>query len=278
MAIQIAKKPLNFWQIISMSFKLYRADFPALFLLGILLSATAFVPRFIALLVDNDIFAGLPTWSFHKGWLVLIDLVCLIFFTAMLWRMQDVLKNIKESFLDDFKTAIRKLPQILLAVIIQTALAIIISLTIAVFFHFLHGSSENLQPNSTTVLLTLFVFIFHTCIILYIFTLFIFYLPLIVTEERTAWEAIKRSAYLVWHFWWRTFILQLTPWVFYAVFLIVLRNIFNLSIHIYLMPSQTPPTFIGVFIQFISFALFCPLFAAILLTQLHDLELRKKVL
>jgi hypothetical protein len=117
-------------------------------------------------------------------------------------------------------------------------------------------------------------FVAQFCAIFYIYYLFYFYLPLILTENEGAFSSLKKSAVLVWRNWWRTCVVQILPWACYLIFLVIVREAFKLNLHIYFIDNYSPT--IGITcLQILLFALFIPWPAATLLVQLRDLELRK---
>jgi hypothetical protein len=123
---------------------------------------------------------------------------------------------------------------------------------------------------------TTVTFIIQIMLIVYIYTLFVFLIPLIAIENRGVLGSLERSVYFVWNHWWRVFSVQFTPWISYLILLFIIRFILRIDIHIYFM-EQTPHSFAATLLHLIIFALFIPWVAAILLAQLNDLELRKKM-
>jgi hypothetical protein len=105
--------------------------------------------------------------------------------------------------------------------------------------------------------------------------LFFFYFPLILTENKGPIDSLIRSAQLVWGYWWKTLWVQTLPWLCYLGVLLLMQSM-GISTHIYFFkPTLITPlaTAVHIFI----FALFFPWFAATMLVQLRDLELRAKL-
>ena len=101
-------------------------------------------------------------------------------------------------------------------------------------------------------------------------------MPLIAIENKGIVAALERSMRLAWNHWLRIFLMQMTPWFCYLIFLSILKFIFRINVHIYFTNTLVHPLWTSV-LQMIIFALFIPWVAAILLVQLKDLELRKHI-
>ncbi len=273
MAIAPSTTPELIGQQLIRSLKLYRTVFLRVVFLALMLSIIAFIPRLMILAIGKNIFATLPLFSPHKLWFVVIDLACLTFFTAILWRVRCILRGEHESLLSDFEIAIKKLPFILVAVIVQMLLFLLINFTIYGFYSYLGVYHLFLTTSPIEILIIILPFMLQMLISFFIFFLFFFYLPLILIENDSAIAALKQSAHLVWKHWWQTFWVQITPWVCYLLFLLILKFVAHINVHIYFF-QPVQPTIIEVGVHILVFALFIPWAATTLLTQLHDLELR----
>lgn len=274
MEIKLSTQPETNSQLLARSLALYQATFPKVFYLGLILSIVAFIPRILFVATSTD-FSSLHLSNPIRLMYILIDLVSLIFFTAILWRMQCKSHHRRETILTDIKIAFRKLPAIFVATIIQSlAISIVvISLVVLLYFFQLYA-----QPNLMTLLVFSLIAILQVCVAIYLFFEFYFYIVLIVTEDKGVLPALKRSIFLVWGNWWRTFLLQITPWVIYLVCIILIRNYLHFNLHIYFIKETVIATWPTTIIHILLFALFIPWAAANVLVQLRDLELRKKLL
>ncbi|MBV8801536.1 MAG: hypothetical protein JO131_00970, partial [Gammaproteobacteria bacterium] len=265
--------------LVKRSLHLYFKGLPRVFFFSLILSIIIFSPRLSALMTGQKI-----DIYFLQGnarlWLIPILELCVLFiFTAMLWRMRCVLYQENESILSDMRIALRKLPNIVVVAIIQ---GIIISflITSSLIFGFytqtMSVSSDAIHLQGPPFFTAIFL-AFNAWLAVYIYNLLIFYLPLILTENKGILTSIEKSILLVWRNWWRTFIFLLIPWFSYIVILLFIRNIFHLALNIYFVTPLFEPSWFATILHIFLFAIFIPWVAAALLIQLRDLELRKKV-
>lgn len=274
--IALATRPEPYKPLLRRSLKLYQASIFHVFFLSLLISVIAFVPRLFSLLIGQEVFYSLPYYHPAKLWIILIDLFCLFFFIALLWRVRCVMTEIHEKILDDVKIAFEKLPLIVAAVIIQLIIFTLVGVTVYVFFNFLSTASPGNGALFHGNFLVMFALIGHVLLAVYLFFLFIFYLVLILTEDKGVFSSIKKSTLLVWRNWWRTFWFQMTPILAYIICLMIIKYVLHLNIHIYFTGPPSQFSWWTTFLHILLFALFLPWTAAVLLVQLRDLELRKK--
>jgi hypothetical protein len=269
-------QPSTYTQLMKQSFKLYRASFSHVILFSILLSITAFVPRFLAIIIGQDLFLKLPPLSPNRLWLSAVDIVCLIFLIGIIWRMHCVMRDRHEPLIEDIVMGIKKVIYVFIAALIQTAIVFVV--TVSIYGLQILAGMHHLIFNGQVsgILLIGFLFIGQFVLIIYLNTLFVFLTPLIATENKGIFSAIERSASLVWNHWWRVFSVQITPWLVYFLTLMIIRNLLHIDIHIYFL-EQEHHTLWPVLFQLGVFALFIPWIAAVLLIQLRDLELRKPI-
>ncbi len=245
------------------------------FLFALVLSIIAFTPRITATLTGYDAFFDPSPFEPEKLIFLLIDIGSLILFTAMLWRIKCLIVKRHETVLEDFKTALKKTPFILVAVIIQALVFVLVN-SMSLGLYLLAGENTSLPALSYWIIGSTFILQFVA--ITYIYFLFYFYLALILTEDKNAFTALKKSAVLVWGNWWRTCIVQILPWICYFIVLVIIRQTFKINTYIYFFePPPANPTFYSVLLQILLFAFFLPWPAATMLVQLRDLELRKNV-
>lgn len=272
----LPSQPESYKKLIKRSLILYRASFSKVVLLTFLLSITVFIPRLISDTVGQEIFINLPPLSPHRLWMIAISLASLLFFIAILWHIHCVIRGVHEPLIEDFYVGMKKtlyvfVAAILLSAILFIAMALIYGLIILLNqYHVLFAS------NAFGVVLTVIAIIGQTILTLYVFTLFFFYVPLIAIENKGIFTSLERSILLVWNHWWRTFSVQMTPWFYYFILLIIFRFVLNINIHIYFLEYGSHPIW-TTFLHIILFALFIPWVAALLLIQLNDLELRREL-
>lgn len=271
----LPSEPATYKQIIKRSFILYRASFSKVILLGLLMAVVVFVPRLLSDFIGQDIFADLG--PIHRGqlWLIVVDLVALIFFVGIVWRMHCVLRNKHEPLAEDIYMGLKKVFYIFIAALLQCAIVFAVAAILYGFQILLYKYDLLFNKELTSLLLTIFVFAGQLFVLIYISTLFIFLIPLIATEKKGIMRAMESSVLLVWNHWWRVFSVQLTPWVVYIGILFVLRYILHIDLHIYLT-AHNPHSIFTTLGNLVLFALFIPWVAACLLVQLRDLEFRKQ--
>jgi hypothetical protein len=279
MQVALATQPESMIRLVSRSIKLYVKGLPRVLFFSLLLSMVVFIPRLFALIYGEEINPSLITQGIHVFWFICIEIGVLFVFTSMLWRFRCVLYQEHESILSDMTTAIKKLPFIIAAAFIQFAFFAILT-TITFVFGFYLTQYEMMTPDVVqfkSAFLASILLALNFWVILYLYYLLIFYLPLILTEDKGIIASLKQSIFLVWGKWWRTFLFLLIPWFFYVVLLIIIRKIFNLDLHIYFIEPVIQTTWTTVILHILIFAIFVPWVASALLIQLRDLELRKKV-
>jgi hypothetical protein len=276
MKIALATQPENYRKLIKRNLDLYKRGFKHVFLVALLLSIIAFTPRILALFANPDTVKATHFLNLHNLWYILIDFACLILFTALLWRIRCVITDTHESIGDDLKIAFRKLPYIFVASLLQTfiVIAVIISCSLLLFYIYSQLSTAPALSLLQIILLTIAASL-QLILTLYILYSLYFYLPIILIENNGILNSLRKSSFLVWGNWWRTFQVQITPWIIYIVLLIVLQML-HIRVDIYFIESNSP-TFLATLIHILILALFLPWAGSLMLVQLNDLELRKVI-
>jgi len=271
----LPSQPESYTQLIKRSLKLYRQSFKHVLLFSFLMAVVVFIPRFLSYLIGQDLFLNLKPLDFHRLWLFIINVAGLIFFISLLWRMHGVICQAHEPLTEDLSLGIKRVFYVVVAAILQSALAfgttIIILGLLPIIHHYLLPTTH-----FSTMILIMAIFVFEFFLIIYIYTLFAFLTPLIAIEKKGILSALQRSAYLVWNHWWRTFSVQVTPWFSYLLLLFLLKYAFKIDVHIYFIESSHHHI-LGTLINMILFIVYIPWVAALLLVQLKDLELRKQI-
>jgi len=275
MASLISKKPETYLQLLRRSGRLYADTFFKVLLLAFLLSIVTFIPRLISVMVGQDLFLNLPLVSLRRLWLLLVDIVSLFFFIAILWRLYCHEYARDEPIGEDMATSLQKTPRVIVAALIQFGFLLLVALTVWGISLLITHTPLGPTLNYENLAVISIMFILQTLFVFYIYILLYFYAPLIANENNGIIASLKRSATLVWGNWWRTFLLQITPWFCYFLLLILIRFLIGIDIHIYYM-SNMLETFAATILNIILFAFFIPWVAAVMVVQLRDLELRKK--
>ncbi|TAK72927.1 MAG: hypothetical protein EPO11_09420 [Gammaproteobacteria bacterium] len=261
----LASQPETYKQLLKRSIALYRASFFKTAFLALLIAILAFLPRLIAESMDTHLYLTPFPWALQNIGLFLINLIILLIFIAILWHVYCVMRGVHEPLVEDFTMGVKKLFYALAATIIQNL--IIFTLTMMIFGLLLLLSQQRVlfYPSIMDILFTWFIFCAASLFMFYVITLFIFLIPCIAIENKGIGAALERTIALVWNHWWRVFSLQITPWVCYFIIMGIITMILG--------PYVTP-LWISI-LNLVIFAFFIAWFAALLLVQLKDLELRK---
>lgn len=275
MAFIPAATPETTGQLVVRSLKLYKSIFVYVVLLALLSSVCAFIPRLMGLLVGENIFIILPALSPYRLWLIVPDIINVLIFTAILWQTNCVSIKKRCTVLESFRQALKKFPAVLVAVVVLWIIFFLINLGFLGFYSLLSHKETVMTLQTNGTLISSIGLAVQLILGIFLMVLFFFYIPLVLLENKTITGALTKSARLVWGYWFRTVFLQLIPWACYLVALIIIKYVALLPVHIYFFPAE-PRTLFGTVVNLIIFALFIPWFASMMLTQLHDLELRKK--
>lgn len=271
--------PQTYIQLLARSFNLYIHAFKRTFIFSLLFAVVIFTPRLMSIFLNQPIQSILNISLSHPYQLLLIViyLASLWFFAAIYWRIHCVAINRHESFVEDFKTAAKKILYLVGAAFIIFLITYLLTWMIIlchwVLIYFSVPQQKTIA-SSTMIFLTLFI---PSFIAFYVATLFIFYFPLIVLENDRIFMALKQSLILVWGNVWRTFSCQITPWIFFLVALIIVKMIFKISVYVYFISFDQMPSLSVVILQLIMLAIFVPWSISAMIVQLQDLELRKTV-
>ncbi len=272
---RLAVRPQSYLQILKHSIDIYRHSFRHVFWVALLISVIVFIPRLIVTFIDPNYFNNIAVLSPDKLWFFLIEILSAFFFIVLLWRMYSVLVGVNDKVREDLQIAFKKIWLIIAAALLQFAIFMLTALIIYFFYYyFFQGLFATNNSSYATIALTglsLYVFIE-----VYLIFLFIFYLLLIVIENKGIIAALKKSAQLVWGNWWQNFWILMTPLLCYMIFLMIVRYIFRIDLPIYFIDSSPSSKIIPI-LYMLLFSLFLPWNAAILIVQMQDLELRKKL-
>lgn len=269
-------QPSSYTQVIRRSFGLYLTTFKDAIALSLILAVVVFIPRLMSLSAGYDVFASLPPFSPLRFLFLIIEIVGLILFISVLWRIYSHIRHKHEAIKEDLVIGFRKVWAVIVASLIQLAVIAIVMIAFYLIQLAISLNPDIFIGHPIRILILCLIFVLPILVTIYVYTLFYFLIPLIAIENKGIIESLKRSAQLVWHHWWRTFAVQITPWIGYLIALIILRFIFRIDIHIYFI-DYDPHSLLAVVLHIIVFALFIPFAATTMLVQLKDLELRKKL-
>lgn len=273
MKFALSTYPETIPHVIAQSFRLYRLVFVRVFVLSFILSTLAFIPRLTSIFIGHPLFVDTNLFSVQRLWLFLVELACLTVLTGVLWRIRCVLTDAHESMLTDIKVALKKLPYAFVAALIQFVLVVCVLLLFVLFtLHYVVYHQALLTPDLKNAFISGFLLIVQFILVSYVYFSLCFYLPIILVENKGIFSSLSESMYLVWRNWWRTMVVQLTPWVLYLVFLGFFRSVTHLQFN-YQYGLVVNLLVAAVYI--ILFAAFIPWPAATLMVQLRDLEIRK---
>lgn len=269
----LPSKPSSYKELLKRSFMLYREGFSKITLLTLLLSITVFIPRLLTYVVGRDFFAN--PLSFQNWWFFLVNLAAIGFFAGIVWHLYCVAHKVNDSLMEDVTIGVKKSLNIIIATFLQSLFLLILTLITNGLLILILGKnlfSQNTLENAFVISL----FAVQLALIVYSATMFVFLIPIIATEKKGILASIEHSVSLGWNRWWQIFKVQITPWLIYIAFIIAVRTA-GINLPIFLLTPGSP-TLATTILNIILFAVFAPWVAALLLVQLHDLELRKKLL
>lgn len=132
------------------------------------------------------------------------------------------------------------------------------------------------HPSIFNILVQLSLALVYLVAIVYLYFIFYFYMPLILLENAGIISSLQFSATLVYRHWGRVFKLQIIPWITYFIIMLLLQTIFKIDLNLYFI-NYDNNTLPALFIHIIVIAILIPWMAALLILQVHDLLLRKKI-
>lgn len=274
----LSTHPLGYRQLIVRSLRLYFASFSRVIMLSFLLSILVFLPRLVSYVVARDIFADIGQFTPTIIWWAALNIGALLLVIAIFWHIHCVAHYKQEGFNQDFKVGLHKVLYVFLATIIES-LIILVAISITTFLQVLLVKYKILSPAapafSWSVILTIAVFLLQFALILYSTTVFLFLIPLIAIENEHIFTSLKRSFSLTWNHWWLVFSTQISPWIYFVIFLMCIKFLIGVDVHLYFLDHNSF-SLAPILLQILLFTLFIIWPACLLYVQLKDLELRKK--
>jgi hypothetical protein len=217
-------------QILARSARVYRSSFFKVILVALLLAATTFMSPLIAVIGGHDLATTVPDSALKRLSPLLFEIIGITLFTIMLWRIRCVMDNFKESLKNDLMITLKKIPRIVGAALVETGISISLIFMSLGLFYFLRDQHLLLTMDKLQMTLVVSLLSIQFVMDIFIFILLMFYLPLILTENKHIFEALGKSAGLVWGHWWRTFSIQIVPWCFYLLTLYILKSLFHMNL------------------------------------------------
>ncbi len=266
--------PASYSKIMKFSFVLYRATFFKVIWLSLLVAIITFTPRLMIDLTGKNIFMS-PNWSkLNFLWVLLIDLINLALFVGIIWHIYCTARKKHEPLIEDITVGFKKTIYVFVASLLQAA--ILFAVTVIIMGLQILLADFNLLFNTSILgmLFTTIIFTAELAVIVYLYTLFFFFIPLIAIENKGVLASLEKSIALVWNHWWRTFSVQLTPWIAYLLILSFIRYVININVHIYFTQNLDYSIWTTL-LQLVLFALLLPWIAGLMIVQLKELELRQ---
>jgi hypothetical protein len=269
-----SKTPETYSALFKRSFLLYRYVLKSTLIFAILVATILYLPQLIADAAGQ----GAAVTSMTQNREVILNIAMYVsflwFLAAILWCINCIERKKHKNFIDDIEMAGKRILYVLGAAILIFLIGSVagfISYLLYTIFNYLDLYSYNKYISACLWFIVLGAQVgFSVCVAM----LFYFYFPLIVIENDGIFLALKTSVNLVRGRIWRTLCLQLTPWVFYFLTILIIKVVFQINLHIYFLPSDQPTLYITV-LNILLLAFFIPWGSAMTLVQLRDLELRK---
>lgn len=266
--------PASYTQLMKHSFTLYKASFFKVIWLSLLLSLITFIPRFMVELTGKNPFMSSSWFNPYYLWFLLLDLINLALFVGIIWHIYCTARNKHEPLIEDITVGFQKTIYVFAAAILQAAIVFAITIVIMGFIILLSDLRLLFNMSLIGTIFTVLVFTAEFVVIIYLYTLFFFFIPLIAIENKGILISLEKSIALVWNHWWRTFSVQMTPWLVYLLVLSLIRFSANINVHIYFM-QQLEHSIWTTVLQLVLLALLLPWVAGLMVLQLKDLELRQ---
>lgn len=244
----LASEPVSIGKILDISIRLYKASFNKLVGLILLMAAIYVSQSLMTERLIGDPSAGgaqahalmlarLPT---AMGYLLVSSLVFFVIQLAIIYRIDNIVQQREDSFIDALQFGCKKFPAMLWAVILYT-LAI------------MGGTILFVVPG---IALTLSMML---------------YIYFIVVDSLGAYASLKASHNLVWGHWWRTLSVYMAPGV---IAMVVYFALVALLAFLGSNDNMTAKILTSV-ISDLALAIFIPYFFVLGYVQFHDLKLRK---
>ena len=267
--------PQSYKTLMKKSFSIYKENFLITLPFAFLTSLFTFLPRILSDFSGENLLPAFNNpFGFYQFVLALINITALVPFLSIIWHMYCNAKKRHEPLSEDIVMGARKVIFVFISAII-VGLFMLSAIYLAYRSQIYILSFLSMPADTLKTFFIFAVLAVEYFILWYFYLIFVFFLPLIVIENKNIISSIIKSMSITWNHWWRLFSLQVTPWICYLGLLFFLKDFIGLNIHIYFVQNPSPQNLFVTFLHLIIFMLFIPWVAALLLLQLKDLELRK---
>ncbi len=200
----------------------------------------------------------------NEIWLIelIAFVVLLLTYISTIYRIDNVVNEREDDFVQPLLLAVKKLPSIILGTLYLCLILMIVAMLLgAGMFGLMNNSISSMNDLWGAISLGIFVGIPGVIIIIIIISIsWLLFGYFILFEDLPAYQSLVASYRLVRGHWWRTFLVFFLP-----IVLIVFISIFSLSFDIYIFDCL-----LSIF--------FIPYFLVLSYLQYHDLKLRKIML
>jgi len=244
----LASEPVSIGKILDISIRLYRVSFNKLVGLILLMTAIYVSQSLMTERLIGDPSAGgaeahalmLSKLPMAMGYILISSLAVFVIQLAAIYRIDNIIQQREDSFIEALLFGFKKFPAMLLGVILYT-LAI------------MGGTILLVVPG---IVLTLSM---------------MFYIYFIAVDSLGAYASLKASHNLVWGHWWRTLSVYMAPGIITtAVFFALVTLLAFLG-----ASDSTAANLMTTVISDLALAVFMPYFFVLGYVQFHDLKLRK---
>ena len=246
----LASQPVSIAKILDTSIKLYVASFNKL--IGFFLIMAAFyiaTGLFTQQLIRGQtanpaeaqpaVLANLPLFW---GFVLVFTLMSFVLYIAMVYRIDNVVNEREDSFMEALQVGFKKFPSMILAVFLYS-----IAMTVGLILLVVPG-----------VILSLSL---------------AFYLYFIVVDSLGGYAALKASHSLVWGNWWRTMTVFMAPFIVIMIIFMTVGLLIGFLGAVFIQ-NPASASILGIVNNIVS-AFITPYFFTLGYVQFNDLKLRK---
>lgn len=246
----LPSQPVSIAKILDASIKLYIASFPKLIGFFLIMAACYIASGLVSaqlvnVQADNSVAnpeALLTLLPLYIGLIIILSLATLVFYAAMVYRMDNVANGREDTFMEALQLGLKKFPAMLMAITIFT-IAMMGGLVLLVIPGIILMVSMG------------------------------FYIYFIVIESLGGYAAIRASHALVWGDWWRTTAVFMAPGIAVTILYFTL-----VMLATFLGKGLTAGSNVTGFAEIIAnvlSAFITPYFFTLGYVQFNDLKLRK---
>lgn len=273
----LSTRPELISAILARSFRLYRAEFLRVFLLSLAGTIFLFGPQIFVLAHEYDsmLFDQPRTAAIKIMVLLICDLLWFIYLSAIIWHVYQSVQAAPTRTAQAILIGIKKLPQTVMGLIIGWLLMVLSSMPGVVLMFYLIDKKFLFVHDMLSIFISAASIFLQILPCTYVFVLLVFYLPLIINEDKNVFTALRHSITLVWKNWWRTFWILVIPWLVFAIGVLSIEVFFRWIKNTYGVQIPVSGYILKTSVEAIVFTLLLPWFASVIIIQLHDLKLQK---